>query len=155
MAPIEHPLICRDSTSMSLTTNRNNTCLADLHPTCISTAKATVNGCLVSWLPAYHGAEGKTGVPMQLLETAAGKASGDVGKQFDAAIANNLTTVRMFGFGTMGGFPLQSGIGSYNEQAFQAFDKVFIAEATMIRNTRCMRLANVSLNAMAALVTCG
>lgn len=61
---------------------------------------------------------------MQLLETAAGKASGDVGKQFDAAIANNLTTVRMFGFGTMGGFALQSSIGSYNEQAFQAFDKV-------------------------------
>ncbi|CAL5228479.1 g11621 [Coccomyxa viridis] len=60
----------------------------------------------------------------QLLETAAGKASGDVGKQFDAAVANNLTTVRMFGFGTMGGFALQSSIGSYNEQAFQAFDKV-------------------------------
>ena len=62
----------------------------------------------------------------QLLETAAGKASGDVGKQFDAAVANNLTTVRMFGFGTMGGFALQSSIGSYNEQAFQAFDKVSV-----------------------------
>ena len=61
---------------------------------------------------------------LQLLETAAGRASGDVAKQFDAALANNLTTVRMFGFGTQGGFALQQSIGSYNEQAFQAFDKV-------------------------------
>ena len=83
---------------------------------------------------------------MQLLETAAGKASGDVGKQFDAAIANNLTTVRMFGFGTMGGFPLQSGIGSYNEQAFQAFDKVSISQAT---NTH----PHAYSRSMAALVT--
>ena len=67
----------------------------------------------------------------QLLETAAGKASGDVGKQFDAAVANNLTTVRMFGFGTMGGFALQSSIGSYNEQAFQAFDKVSAPHKTL------------------------
>ena len=62
---------------------------------------------------------------LQLLETAAGRASGYVGQQFDNALANNLTTVRMFGFGTMAGFPLQSSIGSYNEQAFQAFDKVY------------------------------
>ena len=71
---------------------------------------------------------------MQLLETAAGKASGDVGKQFDAAIANNLTTVRMFGFGTMGGFALQSSIGSYNEQAFRAFDKVSALKPANITN---------------------
>jgi len=72
----------------------------------------------------HRCASGKSVLTLQLLETAAGKASGNVGQQFDAALANNLTTVRMFGFGTMGGFPLQSSIGSYNEQAFQAFDKV-------------------------------
>ena len=70
------------------------------------------------------GADRAAALTRQLLETAAGRASGDVAKQFDAALANNLTTVRMFGFGTQGGFALQQSIGSYNEQAFQAFDKV-------------------------------
>ncbi|CAL8466100.1 g5636 [Coccomyxa elongata] len=66
----------------------------------------------------------------QLLENAAGVVgnSGDLTAQFDAAAANNLTVVRMFGFGTAGGFQLQYSPGSYNEKAFQAFDKV-ISEA--------------------------
>ena len=62
----------------------------------------------------------------QLLETAAGYSgnSGDLAAQFAAAAANNLTVVRMFGFGVASGFPLQYSPGSYNERAFQAFDKV-------------------------------
>lgn len=62
----------------------------------------------------------------QLLENAAGVVgnSGDLTAQFDAAAANNLTVVRVFGFGTAGGFQLQYSPGSYNEKAFQAFDKV-------------------------------
>lgn len=62
----------------------------------------------------------------QLLETAAGVSgnSGDLAAQFAAAAANNLTVVRMFGFGVASGFPLQYSPGSYNERAFQAFDKV-------------------------------
>ena len=62
----------------------------------------------------------------QLLETAAGYQgnSGDLEKQFAAAAANNLTTVRMFGFGVASGFQLQYSPGSYNENAFKAFDKV-------------------------------
>ena len=69
------------------------------------------------------------GAPMQLLETAANKASGNVGNQFDTAVADNLTTVRMFGFGTMSGFALQPSIGYYNEQVFQAFDKVMESQS--------------------------
>jgi hypothetical protein len=62
----------------------------------------------------------------QLLETAAGYQgnSGDLNAQFAAAAANNLTVVRMFGFGVASGFQLQYSPGSYNERAFQAFDKV-------------------------------
>jgi hypothetical protein len=62
----------------------------------------------------------------QLLETAAGVvgSSGDLSTQFDSAAANNLTVVRMFGFGVSSGFQLQYSPGSYNERAFQAFDKV-------------------------------
>lgn len=64
---------------------------------------------------------------LQLLENAAGVvgSSGDLAAQFDAAAQNSLTVVRMFGFGTQGGFQLQYSPGSYNEKAFQAFDKVF------------------------------
>ena len=65
-------------------------------------------------------------LPLQLLETAAGYQgnSGDLNAQFSAAAANNLTVVRMFGFGVASSFQLQYSPGSYNERAFQAFDKV-------------------------------
>lgn len=97
-------------------------------PRCIvsTVPTAVVSRCHAHNASVIYNVLMDAGVVTQLLETAAGKAAGDVGKQFDAAAANNLTVVRMFGFGTQGGFALQTSIGSYNEQAFQAFDKVSI-----------------------------
>ncbi len=71
--------------------------------------------------------------PVQLLENAAGVigSASDLTAQFDAAVANSLSVVRMFGFGTAGGFQLQYSPGSYNEKAFQAFDKVTQPHASM------------------------
>ena len=77
----------------------------------------------------------------QLLETAAGYQgnSGDLEKQFAAAAANNLTTVRMFGFGVASGFQLQYSPGSYNENAFKAIDKVGAAMQQCPHTAPCMR----------------
>lgn len=80
----------------------------------------------------------------QLLETAAGVSgnSGDLAAQFAAAAASNLTVVRMFGFGVASGFPLQYSPGSYNERAFQAFDKVQLLDVachTMTQRAQAAR----------------
>ena len=67
-------------------------------------------------------------VRTQLLENAAGflGSQQDVNTQFQAALASNLTVVRMFGHGVASGFYLQNpaAMGTYNEQAFRAFDYV-------------------------------
>ena len=67
-------------------------------------------------------------VRTQLLENAAGflGSQQDVINQFQAALASNLTVVRMFGHGVAAGFYLQNpaAMGTYNEQAFRAFDWV-------------------------------
>ena len=67
-------------------------------------------------------------VRTQLLENAASflGSQQDVVTQFQAAIASNLTVVRMFGHGVASGFYLQNpaAMGTYNEQAFRAFDYV-------------------------------
>lgn len=67
-------------------------------------------------------------VRTQLLENAASflGSQQDVITQFQAAIASNLTVVRMFGHGVATGFYLQNpaAMGTYNEQAFRAFDYV-------------------------------
>lgn len=46
----------------------------------------------------------------QILENAAGVvgSQADVGAQFDQAVDNGFNVVRIFGFGTQGGFALQS-----------------------------------------------
>ena len=67
-------------------------------------------------------------VRTQLLENAASflGSQQDVVTQFQAALASNLTVVRMFGHGVATGFYLQNpaALGTYNEQAFRAFDYV-------------------------------
>ena len=67
-------------------------------------------------------------VRTQLLENAASflGSQQDVITQFQAALASNLTVVRMFGHGVATGFYLQNpaAMGTYNEQAFRAFDYV-------------------------------
>ena len=67
-------------------------------------------------------------VRTQLLENAASflGSQQDVVTQFQEALASNLTVVRMFGHGVVTGFYLQNpaAMGTYNEQAFRAFDYV-------------------------------
>lgn len=64
----------------------------------------------------------------QLLEAAANfvGSQSDVTSQFRAAVASNMTVVRMFGHGVATGFHLQdpAAPGTYSERAFQAFDYV-------------------------------
>lgn len=64
----------------------------------------------------------------QLLENAANfvGSQNDVTSQFRAAVASNLTVVRVFGHGVATGFYLQNPAapGTYSERAFQAFDWV-------------------------------
>jgi mannan endo-1,4-beta-mannosidase len=69
----------------------------------------------------------------QILETAGGACCGgrdNVGAQFDAAKANNLTVVRMFAYGVQNGYNVQlvDNPGSYNETALADMDYV-VSEA--------------------------
>lgn len=84
---------------------------------------------------------------MQLLENAAGVvgSTGDLAAQFDAAKSNSLTVVRMFGFGTAGGFQLQYSPGSYNEKAFQAFDKVCKQNCSVNGRMHCLFIGPMCL----------
>lgn len=81
----------------------------------------------------------------QLLENAANfvGSQSDVTSQFQAAVASNLSVVRMFGHGVATGFYLQNPAapGMYNERAFQAFDWV-LDQAARYKLRLVISLAN-------------
>jgi len=81
----------------------------------------------------------------QLLEAAANfvGSQSDVTSQFRAAVASNMSVVRMFGHGVATGFHLQdpAAPGTYSERAFQAFDYV-LDQAARFKLKLVISLAN-------------
>lgn len=84
---------------------------------------------------------------LQILENAAGVVGSrsDVDSQFDAAVSTGFNAVRIFGFGTEGGFSLQSSIVS---RPFCACSSLHLCKHAVCHcnccHTRAMQLHHLS-----------